>query len=475
MATVNSAPATSGAYSKRPQLPKTVKVSHLNHYFGEGELRNQALHDNNARGPPRRDRDHDRARPAPAKRRCSRSSARSAPCRRAASRCWATSSTAPAPELIAQLRTRDGIHLPGPQPVRVAHGVPERQHGRRAGGHEAAATPATGSTTCSTRLDLGHRIDYKPKKLSGGQKQRIAVARGLVHRPKLVLADEPTAALDKETGRAVVTLFQELARDEGCSIIIVTHDDRILDVADRLVKMDDGHIKVDVAVHETREICDLLQQTSLFSDLPTSTLIEMAVKMKGEDGPAGRGGHPPGRPRRAVLPHPLRQGRRGHRRRTARPRRSPSCVDGQFFGELALKTDEPRNATIIARAPCVFYTLGKADFKDALARSKTFVDELGNYVRRRRTRLDRSPSRPRRSLPAALLAAARQLARAAGARLAARARAVAAAFAAQLRHEAALRRQRRLGPPQPRLRDLEPGHLLDQVRLGRVQPARAPG
>ena len=55
-------------------------------------------------------------------------------------------------------------------------------------------------------------------------------------------------------------------------------------------------------------------------------------------------------------------------------------TDGQFFGELALKTDEPRNATIIARAPSVFYTLGKADFKDALARSKTFVDELGNYV-----------------------------------------------------------------------------------------------
>ena len=78
-----------------------------------------------------------------------------------------------------------------------------------------------------TRLGLAERIHYKPKSLSGGQKQRVAIARGLVHKPKLILADEPTAALDEKSGREVVTLFQELARDEGCTIIMVTHDNRI--------------------------------------------------------------------------------------------------------------------------------------------------------------------------------------------------------------------------------------------------------
>ncbi|HMO86977.1 MAG TPA: ATP-binding cassette domain-containing protein, partial [Lacipirellulaceae bacterium] len=230
-----------------------------------------------------------------------------------------------------------------------------------------------------TRLHLGHRINYKPKSLSGGQKQRIAVARGLVHRPKLVLADEPTAALDKETGRAVVTLFQELARDEGCSIIIVTHDARILDVADRLVFMEDGRIKVNVAVQETNEICQLLGRTPLFPDLPTSMLIEIAVKMRGATASPGEAVIRQGDP--GELFYLIRSGevdvvieKQGRAETVAR------LGAGQYFGEMALKTDEPRNATIIARTPCVFYTLGKADFKDALARGKRFVDALGNFV-----------------------------------------------------------------------------------------------
>ena len=82
-------------------------------------------------------------------------------------------------------------------------------------------------------LGLGHRIHYKPDSLSGGQKQRVAIARALVHRPQLVLADEPTAALDEKSGRDVVTLFQRFTREEQCTIVMVTHDNRILDVADR--------------------------------------------------------------------------------------------------------------------------------------------------------------------------------------------------------------------------------------------------
>jgi putative ABC transport system ATP-binding protein len=91
-------------------------------------------------------------------------------------------------------------------------------------------------------VGLGHRLNYYPDDLSGGQKQRVAVARALVSNPKLVLADEPTAALDSKSGRDVVDLMQKLAREQGCSILMVTHDNRILDIADRIIHMEDGHI-----------------------------------------------------------------------------------------------------------------------------------------------------------------------------------------------------------------------------------------
>jgi putative ABC transport system ATP-binding protein len=84
--------------------------------------------------------------------------------------------------------------------------------------------------------------DRFPAKLSGGQKQRVAIARALVARPPLILADEPTAALDKTTGRQIVDLLQELAKKQGSSILMVTHDNRILDIADRIVEMEDGRI-----------------------------------------------------------------------------------------------------------------------------------------------------------------------------------------------------------------------------------------
>ena len=93
-----------------------------------------------------------------------------------------------------------------------------------------------------TQVGLGDRIDYYPDDLSGGQKQRVAIARALVSHPKIVLADEPTAALDSKSGRDVVTLMQTLAKEQGCTILLVTHDNRILDIADRIVKMEDGKL-----------------------------------------------------------------------------------------------------------------------------------------------------------------------------------------------------------------------------------------
>ena len=95
-------------------------------------------------------------------------------------------------------------------------------------------------------VGLKHRMDYYPEQLSEGQKQRVAIARALVTQPRIVLADEPTASLDRNSGRAVVEILQQLAKHQGCSILLVTHDHRILDLADRLVHMEDGRLS-DVA------------------------------------------------------------------------------------------------------------------------------------------------------------------------------------------------------------------------------------
>ena len=94
-------------------------------------------------------------------------------------------------------------------------------------------------------VGLGERVNYYPDNLSGGQKQRVAIARALVSHPKVVLADEPTAALDSKSGRDVVELMQRLAKEQGCTILMVTHDNRILDIADRIVHMEDGYLTKD--------------------------------------------------------------------------------------------------------------------------------------------------------------------------------------------------------------------------------------
>jgi putative ABC transport system ATP-binding protein len=98
-----------------------------------------------------------------------------------------------------------------------------------------------------TAVGLADRTHYYPDNLSGGQKQRVAIARALVSQPQLILADEPTAALDSKSGREVVNLMQKLAKEQNCTILMVTHDNRILDVADRIIHMEDGCLISDQA------------------------------------------------------------------------------------------------------------------------------------------------------------------------------------------------------------------------------------
>lgn len=225
-------------------------------------------------------------------------------------------------------------------------------------------------------LELDNRMNYLPESLSGGQKQRVAIARALANAPRLILADEPTAALDEKSGRVVVNLLQQLGRDKGCTSLIVTHDNRILDVADRIVNMVDGRIQSNVVVKESVKVCEFLRKCSVFAGLTPAALTGVADKMSLESFPPG-----------AVI---LRQGDPGDKFYLIRhgkvdvvldeatPKRRVIAVlgEGEVFGERALITGEPRNATIVTREEVEVYTLGKDAFHAALAAMPTFKQQL---------------------------------------------------------------------------------------------------
>lgn len=226
-----------------------------------------------------------------------------------------------------------------------------------------------------TRLGLAHRIDYMPRALSGGQCQRIAIARALVNRPKLVLADEPTASLDKDSAANVVRLFQELVAEDGCTIMMVTHDNRVLDAADRIVNMVDGRIVADVLVREATVLCQFLAGVTGFETLGPTALTGIAERMK---------------PRRMRAGDELvRQGEIGHELFVIRSGRVEVLVSeaggtrkladlgsGDFFGERALITGDPRMATVRAIEDGVAYTLDKESFQAALHSSPSFKEQI---------------------------------------------------------------------------------------------------
>lgn len=222
-------------------------------------------------------------------------------------------------------------------------------------------------------VGLGDRAHSKPCSLSGGQKQRIAVARGLVHQPEILLADEPTAALDEESGRQVVSLFQKLAREHGVAIVIVTHDNRILDVADRIVKMDFGKITRDARVGEAARIGEMLSNCEVFRGVTVRTLTELAEAMHAERFTAGT--------------RVIRRGDPGHRFYVVRDGQlTVHRQDGSdpiarlgpndFFGEAALLTGQPRNAHVDADTDVVLFSLDKEDFHRAMAERATMDEEV---------------------------------------------------------------------------------------------------
>lgn len=109
--------------------------------------------------------------------------------------------------------------------------------GRSTAERRAAATDVLAA------VGLADKLDRRPAELSGGQQQRVAVARALANEPSLLLADEPTAALDSHRGRQVMELFCKVAHERGAAVIVVTHDQRALDVFDRSLEMEDGRLR----------------------------------------------------------------------------------------------------------------------------------------------------------------------------------------------------------------------------------------
>jgi putative ABC transport system ATP-binding protein len=109
-------------------------------------------------------------------------------------------------------------------------------------------------------VGLGDRSEHYPSRLSGGQKQRVAIARALVAEPRIVLADEPTSSLDKQSGRDVVDLMQRLAKEQGVTVVLVTHDNRILDIADRIIHLEDGRLQSfsEAVIENTRHMMSTL-------------------------------------------------------------------------------------------------------------------------------------------------------------------------------------------------------------------------
>ncbi len=102
-------------------------------------------------------------------------------------------------------------------------------------------------------VGLSERADHRPNQLSGGQQQRVAIARSLINEPQLILADEPTGALDSKTSIEIMAIFQRLNRTKGISIVLVTHEPDISQYADRIIVFKDGHIVTDEAVREKRD------------------------------------------------------------------------------------------------------------------------------------------------------------------------------------------------------------------------------
>ncbi|HZU90351.1 MAG TPA: ATP-binding cassette domain-containing protein [Stellaceae bacterium] len=228
-------------------------------------------------------------------------------------------------------------------------------------------------------LGLGRRIDYKPRSLSTGEAQRVAIARALVNRPRLILADEPTAALDRASTLKVLELLRETTIEDGAAVLMVTHDHRLIERANRLVQLVDGRIVSDVVLHDVAETCEFLRRTDLFRTMAASQLTEIAEKLARRHIGAGETvvrADESGEELFLIVSGSVRVVRDG--REVAR------LGPGEVFGEAALLDDVPRNATVVAEDDLETYVLDKNDLAAAVERSPRFRQQLYRLAAARR-------------------------------------------------------------------------------------------
>ena len=280
-----------------------------------------------------------------------------------------------------------------------------------------------------TFLGLAEKMDLKPAGLSGGQRQRVAVARALVNRPRLVLADEPTAALDEVSGELVVTLLQHLARDradiperfdaekrsrlanlteataKGCTSVIVTHDSRIMNEADRIVEMGQGRIRSNVVVAERLYIYNSLRKCPAFAALLPETIYDLADKVSIKLHPdiplsadrlrqtANVEAFAPGTVILLRQGEPVSDASRFYLIREGQVEIRQDLGDGEkvlgmlakrdgfgdCFGDRALVKREPRNATVVAAGRVVAYAFSFGELWESL---KANLASVGDFIHR---------------------------------------------------------------------------------------------
>jgi putative ABC transport system ATP-binding protein len=224
------------------------------------------------------------------------------------------------------------------------------------------------------QFGLANRLDHMPHALSVGQCQRVAIARALANRPRLVLADEPTAALDMEATTNVLGRLKQLAVENDTAILMVTHDHRIIELADRLVHMVDGRIVSDVVLSDALRMCEFLKGVAPFRSLTPDELTILAEKVTRRHFDAGdvitREGDG-GEELFLIADGEVEIVREDHEIARLGPT--------DFFGEVSLVSGVPRNATVVATEALDTYVLGKTEFRAAMETSASFREQLRRY------------------------------------------------------------------------------------------------
>jgi putative ABC transport system ATP-binding protein len=226
------------------------------------------------------------------------------------------------------------------------------------------------------QLGLGERLDHLPSQLSGGQRQRVAIARALVNSPALVLADEPTAALDAESGQIVLGLLRKLADGmDRTTVLIVTHDQRVIDHADRVVNMMGGRIVTNSLTRMAVRITRALVQSDVLKGLSEATLTKVASVMTVETRQKGE--------------TIVREGEQGDRyyligSGVAEVLKGGAYQDelyfGEGFGRISSFFGRPIENTVRAKTDMELYVLSQPDFERVLAADKSFEDRVRSLL-----------------------------------------------------------------------------------------------